>query len=52
MKNVSNDPNSIDIEKFGQPVFPSVSNPNENSLDINPSDSPRFVFNSLFALRF
>lgn len=40
MKNVSNDPTTIDIEKFGQPVFPSVSNPNVNSLIGNSTDLP------------
>lgn len=45
MKNVSNDPNSIDIEKFGQPMFPSVSNPNVKSVIVDsPTNLPRYKY--------
>ena len=45
MKNVSNDPNSIDIEKFGQPMFPSVSNPNVKSVIVDSSTNlPRYKY--------
>ena len=45
MKNVSNDPNSIDIEKFGQPMFPSVSSPNVNSVIVDSSTNlPRYEY--------